>query len=163
MVFALRSSAYVAQGVIENAMPSVCMISRRYTTPMGIFKPSGVGCYNATVMIANGKAKASAARRTPKPRTRPEEAELEIDDAAAREIISRLARVEGQVRAIQRMIDERRDCHAIVQQLGAARTALERATAKLMVGSLAQCIRAAKSGADEAEVQRLMDTFVKLL
>ncbi|HWJ19198.1 MAG TPA: metal-sensing transcriptional repressor [Geobacterales bacterium] len=59
--------------------------------------------------------------------------------------------------------DERRDCHDIVQQLGAARTALERATAQLMVSSLSQCIRTAKNGADEAEIQKLMDTFIKLL
>jgi DNA-binding FrmR family transcriptional regulator len=90
------------------------------------------------------------------------EAVLGIDDAAAREVIARLARVEGQVRAIQRMIDQRRDCHAIVQQLGAARTALERATAQLMVSSLAQCIRDSKSN-DETDVRRLTETFIKLL
>ncbi len=88
--------------------------------------------------------------------------ELQIDPSAAREITARLARVEGQVRAIQRMIDERRDCHSIVQQLSAARTALERATAQLMVSSLAQCLRSSKVN-DEAEVRRLTDTFIKLL
>jgi len=91
------------------------------------------------------------------------ETPLEIDDGAVRDIMARLARVEGQVRAVQRMLDERRDCHAIVQQLGAARTALERATAQLMVSSLSQCIRSAKNGNDEAEIQKLMATFVKLL
>jgi len=98
-----------------------------------------------------------------KARPHPDEPVLQIDDKAAREIVARLARVEGQVRAVQRMMDERRDCHAIVQQLGAARTALERATAQLMVSSLSQCIRNAKNGADEAEVKDLMNTFIKLL
>jgi DNA-binding FrmR family transcriptional regulator len=102
-----------------------------------------------------GRGKVAAAR--------PSEPVLEIDVVAAGEIKRRLARVEGRVRAIQRMIDERRDCHVLVQQLGAARTALERATAQLMVSSLAQCIRAAKTGNDEIEVRKLMDTFIKLL
>jgi DNA-binding FrmR family transcriptional regulator len=115
------------------------------------------------IMIANLKEKGARPRPARKPRARADESALQIDDQAAREIMARLARVEGQVRAIQRMIDERRDCHAIVQQLGAARTALERATAQLMVSSLSQCIRKAKNGADEAEIQKLMDTFIKLL
>ncbi len=102
-------------------------------------------------------------RRTPAPPARRGERveTLEIDAQAADEIVARLARVEGQVRAIQRMIDERRDCHTIVQQLSAARTALERATAQLMVSSLAQCLRRSKNGDDE--VRRLTDTFIKLL
>jgi len=115
-------------------------------------------------MIANVKDKGARPRPARKPRAPSDEsAPLQIDDQAAREIMARLARVEGQVRAIQRMMDERRDCHAIVQQLGAARTALERATAQLMVSSLSQCIRKAKNGADEAEIQKLMNTFIKLL
>jgi DNA-binding FrmR family transcriptional regulator len=114
-------------------------------------------------MIATPKQKDARPRPARKPRARSNEPPLQIDDQAAREIMARLARVEGQVRAIQRMMDERRDCHDIVQQLGAACTALERATAQLMVSSLSQCIRTAKNGADEAEIQKLMNTFIKLL
>jgi DNA-binding FrmR family transcriptional regulator len=109
------------------------------------------------------EALAKTRRRSAPPRARESEVVLKIDDDAAREINARLARVEGQVRAIQRMIDERRDCHVVVQQLGAARTALERATAQLMVSSLAQCIRSAKNGNDEAEIRKIMETFTKLL
>lgn len=114
-------------------------------------------------MIATKRAKETGTRRARKSVPRAGEAVLEIDDGAVRSIIARLARVEGQVRAVQRMLDERRDCHAIVQQLGAARTALEHATAQLMVSSLAQCIRNAKNGNDEVEIQKLMATFTKLL
>lgn len=114
-------------------------------------------------MIANAKQKTAEPRRVRKPRLASTGPTLQIADQAAQDIIARLARVEGQVRAIARMIDERRDCHAVVQQLGAARTALERATAQLMVSSLSQCIRTAKNGSDEIEIQKLMDTFIKLL
>ena len=131
--------------------------------PTGYCQTHGGRVLSAYIMIANAKPKAAGPRPVRKPRAPAAEPALQIDDQAAREIMARLARVEGQVRAIQRMIDERRDCHAIVQQLGAARTALERATAQLMVSSLSQCIRTAKNGADEAEIQKLMDTFIKLL
>ena len=44
----------------------------------------------------------------------------------AGEITNRLKRVEGQVRGLQRMIDEQRDCEAILTQLMAVRAALDR-------------------------------------
>ncbi|HEU0259155.1 MAG TPA: metal-sensitive transcriptional regulator [Burkholderiales bacterium] len=40
---------------------------------------------------------------------------------------ARLARIEGQVRAVRRMIEEDRTCENIAQQLSAARRALDRA------------------------------------
>jgi|SRR5579872_1872873 len=95
---------------------------------------------------------------------KPEAAGLDVSDEVVRDVTARLRRVEGQVRAVQRMIAERRDCHAIVQQLAAARGALERATVQLMAHSMASCIRpTAQGGPDEAELQRLTETFVKLL
>ena len=107
--------------------------------------------------------KSAAPRRVRKSSPFRDEPVLAIDDGTAREIVARLARVEGQVRAVARMIDERRDCHAIVLQLGAARVALQRATAHLMVSNLAECIRSAKNGTDAAGIQDLTETFIKLL
>jgi CsoR family transcriptional regulator, copper-sensing transcriptional repressor len=42
-------------------------------------------------------------------------------------IQSRLARVEGQLRGVQRLIDDDSDCEQIAQQLSAARKALDKA------------------------------------
>lgn len=39
---------------------------------------------------------------------------------------ARLARVEGQLRGVQRLIDEDADCEKIAQQLAAARKALDK-------------------------------------
>lgn len=41
------------------------------------------------------------------------------------ETTNRLKRVEGQIRGLQRMVDEGRDCEAILTQLMAARAALD--------------------------------------
>jgi DNA-binding FrmR family transcriptional regulator len=49
------------------------------------------------------------------------------DPDAKKAMDARLARIEGQVRAVRRMIDEDRTCENIAQQLSAARRALDRA------------------------------------
>jgi DNA-binding FrmR family transcriptional regulator len=47
-------------------------------------------------------------------------------EAVSREILlKRLKRVEGQVRGIERMIEEGRECESIITQLGAVRAAVE--------------------------------------
>lgn len=89
---------------------------------------------------------------------------LDLDPETTQQILARLSRVEGQVRAIARMIEQKRDCHEIAQQMGAAKSALERATVQLMASSLIQCIRpAGGEDFDAKEVARLTDTFVKIL
>lgn len=48
------------------------------------------------------------------------------EEAVSKEILlNRLKRVEGQVRGIERMIEEGRDCESIITQLGAVRAAIE--------------------------------------
>jgi CsoR family transcriptional regulator, copper-sensing transcriptional repressor len=41
------------------------------------------------------------------------------------QMLSRLRRIEGQVRGVQNMIDEERDCQEILQQLSAIRSAVQ--------------------------------------
>jgi len=86
---------------------------------------------------------------------------LPSDDVSA--LRARLRRLEGQIRGIQRMLDEREDCHAIVQQMAAARGALDRSMVQLMVGSLAECVRDGRGNVNEAEMRRLGERFAKLL
>jgi len=49
------------------------------------------------------------------------------DPEAKKAMDARLARIEGQVRALRRMISDDEPCEAIAQQLAAARKALDRA------------------------------------
>jgi DNA-binding FrmR family transcriptional regulator len=50
-----------------------------------------------------------------------------IDPLKKKALRARLARVEGQLRGVQRQIDEEQDCEKIAQQLSAARKALDKA------------------------------------
>jgi DNA-binding FrmR family transcriptional regulator len=76
-----------------------------------------------------------------------------------RQIKARLARIEGQVRGIQKMIDEGRPCDDILTQVLAARTALERTAGEIVGTYIDECLT--ESSPDEAR-SRLTRT-VKLL
>jgi CsoR family transcriptional regulator, copper-sensing transcriptional repressor len=48
------------------------------------------------------------------------------DPKQKKDVLSRLARVEGQLRGIQKMLLEEQDCEKIAQQLSASRKALDK-------------------------------------
>jgi len=56
------------------------------------------------------------------------------------EITNRLRRIEGQIRGLQRMVEEQRDCEAILTQLMAARAALDRVGLLVAENYVQQCI-----------------------
>ena len=88
---------------------------------------------------------------------------LAIPDAEVRAIRGRLRRLQGQLAGVERMLDERVDCHDIVQQMAAARGALDRTMVQLMVCSMTQCVRGEAGAVDEQEMRRLGERFAKLL
>ncbi|MDQ0297606.1 DNA-binding FrmR family transcriptional regulator [Salibacterium salarium] len=57
------------------------------------------------------------------------------------EMKNRLKRVEGQVRGVQKMMNEDKDCKDVVYQLSAARSAIDRAMAYIVAENLEECIR----------------------
>lgn len=60
------------------------------------------------------------------------EPEVFATEADRKKMLSRLARVEGQIRGVQRMIGEGKDCELVAQQLAAARGALNKAFFELI-------------------------------
>jgi CsoR family transcriptional regulator, copper-sensing transcriptional repressor len=65
----------------------------------------------------------------------------------------RLRRIEGQVRGIQRMVDEDRYCIEILEQVSAVTKALQSVAIELLDDHLAHCVAdaARKGGGDAAE------------
>ena len=74
-------------------------------------------------------------------------------------IKDRLARIEGQVRGIQKMIDDGRPCDDILTQVLAARTALERAAGEIVGVYIDECIE----GPSPDEARARLTRTVKLL
>ena len=62
---------------------------------------------------------------------------LESDNQ--KQIIIRLRRVEGQLRGIQKMIAEEKDCVNIVTQLSAVRSGIDRTMGIIVAENLKQC------------------------
>jgi CsoR family transcriptional regulator, copper-sensing transcriptional repressor len=60
----------------------------------------------------------------------------------------RLARIEGQVRGISRMIDDDRYCIDILTQLGAVDTALEAVAIKVLEEHVRHCVAGALASGD---------------
>jgi CsoR family transcriptional regulator, copper-sensing transcriptional repressor len=55
-------------------------------------------------------------------------------------VLNRLARIEGQVRGLQRMIEEGKDCEQVLAQLAAVKSALDRVGTHLISHRMKECI-----------------------
>lgn len=64
----------------------------------------------------------------------------DMDGARQQEVIDRLARIEGQVRGVSKMIQENRPCDQVLMQLMAARAALEKVAAAVVTNNLDECL-----------------------
>lgn len=88
---------------------------------------------------------------------------MNIDQEVRDNLLKRLARVEGQVRAVRNMIEEGRECRDVITQVSAASTALDQVGFRLLSAGLQQCMndpkQAKKDGFDLEEVEKL---FLKL-
>lgn len=76
----------------------------------------------------------------------------------------RLARLEGQVRGVRRMVDEGRWCLDVLAQVEAVQEGLRAVAAELLSGHLRHCVAdAARSGSPEVLAQRLdeVDTLLR--
>jgi DNA-binding FrmR family transcriptional regulator len=74
------------------------------------------------------------------------------DDKAA--LIKRLHRIEGQVRGIERMVEEDRYCIDILTQLSAATTALESVAFRILDDHVQHCVAGALASGDAAEAEK---------
>jgi len=88
---------------------------------------------------------------------------MELPAETVKDLTNRLRRIEGQVRALQQMLADDRDCREIVTQLSAANKALEQTGFVLVAAGLTWCLedpeRSAAEGYELADVQKM---FTKL-
>ncbi|MFH1085608.1 MAG: metal-sensitive transcriptional regulator [Chloroflexota bacterium] len=83
------------------------------------------------------------------------------DRAQRHEILTRLRRIEGQLRGIQRMIEEERSCEAIVTQLMAARAALDKASLQVMSHHIEKCLLDPTGRTSRKQLDRIMAFFLQ--
>ena len=68
-------------------------------------------------------------------------------------LVKRLHRVEGQVRGLERMVEEDRYCIDVLTQISAAERALQGVAVGLLNDHLSHCVIEAASSGDEAEAE----------
>jgi CsoR family transcriptional regulator, copper-sensing transcriptional repressor len=85
-----------------------------------------------------------------------------VDPAIKERNLKRLRRIEGQVRGLQKMVEEDRYCADIMTQVSSVHEALRAVSRELMRNHLRHCVSSAiKTGADEAEA--MYDELIELM
>jgi DNA-binding FrmR family transcriptional regulator len=80
---------------------------------------------------------------------------MQFPPEVSSDVINRLRRLEGQIRGLQRLVDEGAECREIVTQLAAAKGALDRVGFKLMSSAMA-------NRGPEVDGEELERLFLKL-
>lgn len=66
-------------------------------------------------------------------------------------LIKRLHRIEGQVRGIEKMVEDDRYCIDVITQISAVNTALESLAYKILEDHVRHCVSGALTSGDEAD------------
>jgi len=89
--------------------------------------------------------------------------EMNINDQAIKEnLVNRLKRIEGQVRGVQSMLENERQCREILQQLTAIRSAVLGVSTLLMENYMSDCFLNLEEKNDQ-ERQALLDDMLRMI
>jgi DNA-binding FrmR family transcriptional regulator len=75
-------------------------------------------------------------------------------------LVRRLRRIGGQVRGIEKMVETERSCIELLDQIAAARTALEQVGIRLLENHARHCVKGAQT--DVAELMSVVERFAKV-
>ena len=76
-------------------------------------------------------------------------------------LVKRLHRIEGQVRGIERMVEDDRYCIDVLTQISAVTTALESLAVRILDEHVRHCVAGALSSGDEAEAAQKTDELLR--
>jgi DNA-binding FrmR family transcriptional regulator len=85
-----------------------------------------------------------------------------VDSAIKQNMLLRLRRVEGQVRGIQKMVDDERYCPEVLTQMSAIHESLRSVERILMKNHLQHCATEALRSGDEDIAQKTYDELTEL-
>ena len=84
------------------------------------------------------------------------------EDQIKEKLVHRLKRIEGQVRGVQTMVNEDRQCREILQQLTAIRSAVMSVSTVVLENYMSDCLLNLDDKSVQ-ERQELMDDMIKLI
>jgi DNA-binding FrmR family transcriptional regulator len=80
--------------------------------------------------------------------------------ADTKAIQNRLRRIEGQVRGVQRMVEEDAYCVDVLTQVAAVQTALEQVAVQVLDAHVRHCVADAVGGDDESAAEERLDELM---
>lgn len=83
--------------------------------------------------------------------------------ASKDQLLKRLRRIEGQVRGIQKMVDEDRYCIDVLTQISAIQAALDKVALGLLDGHARTCVIGAEAAIQEQRTSELMAAVGRLM
>ena len=88
---------------------------------------------------------------------------MDIPEDTAADLKRRLRRIEGQVRGVQQMLSDKRDCRDVLTQITAARKALDQVGFGLVASGLTWCLaHPDEPGSDGTSLEEMQRMFTKL-
>lgn len=78
-------------------------------------------------------------------------------------VLKRVRRIEGQVRGIEKMVDEDRYCIDVVTQITAVQAALDKVALKLLEDHAQHCVMGAKADEQSERTEELMGAVKRLM
>lgn len=86
---------------------------------------------------------------------------MELDPEEMSHVINRIKRAQGQLGGVIRMLEEGRDCEAVVTQLAAVSKALDRAGFAVVASGMQQCLAnpSDETGVDVKKMEKLFLTL----
>ena len=93
---------------------------------------------------------------------KPHHAASGTHDTDKPQILTRLKRIEGQVRGVQRMVDQNRYCIDVLTQISAIHESLRKVSETLLRDHLDHCVTNAIDSGDRREKERIYDELADL-
>ncbi len=87
----------------------------------------------------------------------------EIREEMQRNIVSRLRKIEGQIRGLQGMVNNGKECEQILTQLRAAQSALKSVSSLVLKSFLMKCYKEMGDRPNPDEMYRKLEKTVSLL
>lgn len=84
------------------------------------------------------------------------------DPDARKNVLNQLKRIEGQIRGLQRMVEDDRYCPEILVQVSAAQEALRKVSQVLLRTHLNHCVTSAIQSGDDRRAQAIYDELSDL-
>jgi len=95
--------------------------------------------------------------------TKAKTSETYLEPELVENLKTRLNRIEGHVRGIKRMLDDKEDCDSILVQTSAIKAALNQVIIKLLEGHMETCVAECVQAGDDEALDRLRRAMALVL